>query len=345
MRSKVDKLATLFFDEKARSSDDTKPRKDDRGARAGDFVDKRAAAISEIEGHFKKGGFEDWEDSKTENENLQSGIQDTWVQGTSSWFLDGEPAFDNWVNGEPSVLFVTGGDGTGKTFLCFAALQKILRQTQGDRHAQNVASYFFQSDLESQISPANGLACAAWQASNLDNKYSEEVAAAIRRDNQNPDFKVGDLIADTWSRFFAVPYSVPGRSLYLFLDAVDEASEDERSKLIEQLAIINEKKLNIRLFITGRDDIASDLSILNPTTIELTPKKLSADISTVIQTHIKRLPRLQSLSKKLKAQILEKVRAKADGKCRSSTLESCQRCTSLRSSTDNTPTYVYYQYV
>jgi fungal STAND N-terminal Goodbye domain len=313
MTSKVDKLATLFLRGKAKPSDESKPRKDDKGPRPGDFVDKRAAAISQIEGHFERGGFVNWEDTRTENDNLQSDIQDTWMQGTSSWFLDDEPAFQSWVNDDPSVLFITGGDGTGKSFLCFAALQKLLRQTQGDRHERNVASYFFQSDLESQISPANGLACAAWQASNLDNKYSEEVAAAIRRDIQNPEFKIDDLIEDTWNRFFAVPYSAPGRSLYLFLDALDEASDDERGNLIRQLALIKEKRLNIRLFITGRADIRSELEALNPTTIELTPKRLSADISTVIKTHLKSLPRLQSMSRKLKSQILQKVRAKADG--------------------------------
>jgi hypothetical protein len=313
MRSKVDKLATLLFSEKARQSDDSKLRKEDKGPKPGDFVDKRAAVFSQIEGHFEHRGFVDWEESRTENDSLQSDIQDAWMEGTCSWFLNDEPAFQNWINNDPSVLFITGGNGTGKTFLCYAAIQKLLRQTDGIRHSKNIASYFFQSDLESQTSPANGLACAAWQASNLDNKYSEEVAAAIRRDNENPEFKIDDLIADTWNRFFVVPYSAAGRSLYLFLDGLDEANEDGRKKFIQQLALIKEKKLNIRLCITGRDDLRSELDVLNPTTIELTPKRLSADISTVIKAHLKNLPSLHPLSRKLKSQILRKVRDKADG--------------------------------
>lgn len=313
MRSKVDKLATLFFYEKARSSEESKPQKEDKGPKPSNFVDKRAAAVSQIEGHFERNGFVDWEETRDENDSLQSDMQDAWMDGTSAWFLNDEPAFQNWINDDPSVLFITGGNGAGKSFLCYAALQKVLRQTDGVRHSKNVASYFFQSDLESQISGANGLGCAAWQASSLDSKYSEEVAAAIRRDSQDPEFKTFDFIADTWNRFFVVPYSAPGRSLYLFLDALDEASDDDRPKLIQQLALIKEKNLNIRLFITGRNELRKELDILNPTTVELTPKRLSDDISTVIKTHLKALPRLQSLSRKLKAQILQKVRDKSDG--------------------------------
>jgi hypothetical protein len=313
VRLNVEKLIKVFYDEKAKSSDEREPRKDDKRPNPDLFVNKRATAIGLIEGHFKHRGFVDWEESRTENDNLQSAMQDAWTGGTSAWFLNEEPAFENWMNGEPSVLFVTGGNGTGKTFLCYAALQKLLLQTQGVRHSKNIASYFFQSDLESQISPTNGLACAAWQALNLDNTYNEEVAAAIRLDNGNPEFRIDDLLADTWNRFFVVPYSAPGRSLYLFLDALDEASDDDRGKLIQQLALIKERKLNIRLFITGRDALRSELDALDPITVELTPKRMSADVLTLIKRDLKYLPRLQPLSRKLKSQILQKVRAKADG--------------------------------
>ncbi|KAF2500664.1 hypothetical protein BU16DRAFT_557121 [Lophium mytilinum] len=269
-----------------------------------DVSEKKHAALDEIRRNFKA-NLVDWSATRAQLKAQRNGFREDIAPGTAKW-LSKDQKFTEWIQGPNPVLWVTGGEGTGKSFLAYAAAEE-LRKTYDDQDRTSVAYFCFREEETGLQSIENCLASLALQIAEHDGKYRDQLRAELKRETDE----------NTWQRFFANRYTAKsdGR-IFLVLDGLDELSNQESegsSTLIKYLTQRDEGNLRIRILLSCRRTLSSAMETLNPEVLALTRENLSSDMTLLIKSRCNSLPRLKKFPKPVLREIMKKVKSQADG--------------------------------
>lgn len=240
-------------------------------------------------------------------------IESSFVKGTFRW-IELEKSYKSFLDDDPYYLWIYGRRGLGKSYLAYSIILR-LAESFGNRSRTAIAYFFFKEELEELRSVNNMLSSIIIQMAVADEKYRNEIAADLVR---NGDVSNDDNGSQIWERFFVKKYSKDSDAkLFLVIDGLDEADADSRELLLKLLQQIRKDELNIRVVLTGRPEMNTDVEQLKPLMIEITKPKLSeksGDLWHIIMARCKTLSKLRRLQPTMRKKIAFKLRHQADSK-------------------------------
>lgn len=271
--------------------------------KAKDSGAKKNAALNEIKRAFV---------SAAEPAIQLRDIQTSFVQGTFSWIAE-EQSFKDFMDDDSSTpfLWIHGPPGIGKSCLAYSIIKKLWDATANDQKS-SVSYFFFNEEIEPLRSVKAMLSTAIIQTAIANGKYRDEAAAELNR------WAWSDDLHQLWDRYFAAMYPKDSdRKLFMVLDGLDEADDDERATILEILTQIRKDELNIQVLFTSRmsDTILNAVAPLEPAKVEMTREKISTkggDLWKIIMKRCRTLPKLKRLNKQVIRKIGAKLRLKAD---------------------------------
>ncbi|CZR57803.1 uncharacterized protein PAC_07692 [Phialocephala subalpina] len=234
------------------------------------------------------------------------------VPGTFGWVFE-EEGFKSFMDGDSSLLWISGPPGIGKSCVAHSIIGKLLEFT-GNQTRQSVAYFFYREEHEELRSTKNMLKAAVIQTAIGDGKYRDEVVAEVKRKGDEYD----ESFEQTWMGFFAERYPKDAdQKLFIVLDGVDEADEEDQKMILDMLKCIKKDELSIQIVFTSRptkeiQDVATELQ---PRRVEITKDKISVrggDLWKIIMKRCKTLSKLKRLQKPALRKIGMKLRLKAD---------------------------------
>ncbi|RAL07814.1 NACHT and TPR domain protein [Aspergillus homomorphus CBS 101889] len=238
------------------------------------------------------------------------------IPGTGDWVRH-EGIFQSWLRRDTPVIFVSGNPGAGKSYLSTNIISLLREQyTLGTQSTSlvSVGYFFFKDDNPDTRSIHAALRDLAFQISKSDPVYQRHIASVER-------YEMINSLESAWRRLFVDYFlkkpNVDGR-VYILLDAVDEASDEERKRFLGLAKDLYDSPhaVRLQLAIVGRphisDQLLEGLEVEVPT-IHVTTQKNSDDINQYIHASIKKSVVLRRVSAKLRQEIVEKLSAGAEG--------------------------------
>jgi DNA replication protein DnaC len=199
--------------------------------KAKDSGAKKNAALNEIKRAFV---------SAAEPAIQLRDIQTSFVLGTFSWIAE-EQSFKDFMDDDSSTpfLWIHGPPGIGKSCLAYSIIKKLWDATANDQKS-SVSYFFFNEEIEPLRSVKAMLSTAIIQTAIANGKYRDEAAAELNR------WAWSDDLHQLWDRYFAAMYPKDSdRKLFMVLDGLDEADDDERATIFEILTQIRKDELNM----------------------------------------------------------------------------------------------------
>lgn len=238
------------------------------------------------------------------------------VPGTGDWVRN-EDIFQGWLSGDTPIIFVSGNPGAGKSYLStniISLLHEKDTQCVQSTSLISVGYFFFKDDNPDTRSIHLALRDLAFQISKSDPAYKKHIVTIEQYE------RISSL-ESAWRLLF-VDYFLKkpnvNSSVYILLDAVDEASDEERKVFLSLAKDLYDAPecSRLKLAIVGRPHISYQLLEgleLEVPTIHVTTQKNSGDINQYIHASIKKSVVLRRVSAKLRGEIVEKLSAGAEG--------------------------------
>ncbi|KAL4894288.1 NACHT and TPR domain protein [Aspergillus ambiguus] len=241
-------------------------------------------------------------------------IQKVRVPGTGDW-VHQEDVFKSWINKETPVIFMSGNPGAGKSFLAanmISFLRNKFSTACQDNKTVSIGYFFFNGDNPQTRSFHQVLRDLAFQISKSDLKYRKYLATI-------GEYELISTLRSAWRLLFAEYFLTRDNidsTVYILLDAVDEAFDDERRIFIDLAKELYNNQSCLQLAIVGRpyisDQLLEGLEVKVPT-LHVTKQKNSGDISQYIHASIKKSLVLRKVSTTLRDEIIAKLSSGADG--------------------------------
>jgi hypothetical protein len=280
-----------------------------------DISDKKAQALLPLTAYFndQTNGFLDWNVARRKNLALHQEYKSDFVFGTAEWLFT-EAAWELWTTGKNPVLWMRGADGVGKSFLSYAAAQKLLEQT--DERA--IAYFHFREEIACLQSVQNAVACTALQVAELDMKYARFMC------NELADKDKNGTNTTPWQQFFFSAYasnlgdrtadSLQGSTLFLIFDGIDELPEEQLQVFRLFITDLIGSKSRVRVLISSRPE-QGFIDQASPLIINVSSNKISHDINIFIRDRLNSgaFPRLKKFSAAAKRRIRRRITKQADG--------------------------------
>ncbi|KAF1986953.1 hypothetical protein K402DRAFT_463084 [Aulographum hederae CBS 113979] len=212
-----------------------------------------------------------------------------------------EDQYLSWTRNEQSLLWLCGGPGLGKTSLSHAIISDLKDRFLGHRRTA-VAFFYFREEHDNLKSFRDALGCAAVQIAEQDATYCEQLSAELACGSD-----------DDWTQCFADRY--PSKSdahLYLVLDGIDEANEEDTKAMTQLFRGIESQQMNIHICFTSRPTLKPLIPECNIITIEITKEHVASDMKLLIAARLRIMPRLHKFRRQTQRKIEEKLHDKAD---------------------------------
>ena len=290
-----------------------------------EVIDKLAVLTVKVD-DMKKESSEDAERKQLEKirlmlrpnfnaEELFNNISAKRVDKTGDW-IHHEPLFRGWLEGLQSLLWLSGGPGAGKSFLSSSIIDYLVKL-----HPQNVqnqsrvtVAYFFFKDNDPDLRSFDiALRTMAYQMSQNDPVFAKHVAR----------FSPEQLISAEmiWRKLFVQFFQEATLSnrVYIVIDGLDEALEEERQRFLELLDVFQEddkEKLRIEIVMVGRPELNYEIDqvLENPIPmITVSAAKNTDDINQYVKVSIAKIKILRKVSQRLRDSIIETLTTGADG--------------------------------
>lgn len=238
------------------------------------------------------------------------------VSGTGEWLLE-DSGLKAWSQSDTQYLWLSGGPGVGKSFLATRLI------TWAHDELNHSAYFYFRSNNPETRSVLQALRDVAYQLSEGDAFYGKQIVKTV---HSAEDIKT---IPSAFRRLFIQPFEedTRGRSLFVFLDGIDEAETSEIEDLLAQLAPREEEPRNpegrskVQFALVGRSymsDIVS--SYLDPpntgqslTTVHVTPGRNAHDVRAYIEDGVNNSRILSRSGADLKKEVIETMDKRVDG--------------------------------
>ena len=234
------------------------------------------------------------------------------TQGTGLWIVN-DSTFQAWEQGDAPILWVFGKPGVGKTMLATKTTETLQAKYLGHsvKSAHTSVSHLSFKDSDPSLQDCARLwKTAAWQITKLSNRFKKHVIATIQENR--------DTFASarcTWRKLFLdffledISSQSPTNLVFLIVDGLDEALQEERVKFLSCLADLVDicargHRCPIQVAIFARPDVRVDPgfdklgSRIHERVIEVTPDKTNSDIKTFIQQRLMDISVLKTLKKR-----------------------------------------------
>lgn len=254
----------------------------------------------------------------TSADDIYSTINRSRVPGTGDWIRN-EKDFQDWINKETPILWVSGTPGAGKSYIA-SNIITYFKETypQNVQHPSHVSVgyFFFKDDNPKTRSFHQALRDIAFKVAQNDAAYAKHVVSCI----DSPD-EIATL-ESSWRKLFLdffIEQEASDSVLYIVLDALDESWSEDRQQFFGFLNDIS-RGTRLQLLMLGRPHIADEIEGLYgnfpPRIIHVSEINNSADIIHYIRSSIAKSVYLKRASKSLQAEIVEKLSAGAQGMVR-----------------------------
>ena len=248
--------------------------------------------------------------------------------GSGDW-LTSEKPYSSWINGDFPFLWVSGGPGTGKSYLSTMTIERLKGlYPQDSSYSSNTSvAYFFIKEDDQELRNLNDIfKRIAHQITLVDPAYRQHALRAC----STPELLYN--VKSTWQTLF-IDFFGPKlniiNSAFIVIDGVDEATHES----IEQLFLVLEdlipdplflRKPRLMIALFGRREITAhhmsyklqrslpEIQIGHNNVGDITKyiKKHVSEVQIVRQTRRTRSEKAATL---LKREILQRVLSKADG--------------------------------
>ncbi|KAF4120891.1 TPR protein [Geosmithia morbida] len=238
------------------------------------------------------------------------------VQGTGDWILQ-DASLQSWLDGETQYMWMSGGPGTGKSFLATRLI------SWANNNLSHVAYFYFRSNDPETRSVLQALRDVSYQLSESDAFYAKQLTRSV---HTTADIKT---VPSAFRKLFAESFENDTRSepFYVFLDGLDEAATEEIEELLTQLAACMEEqpvpggKAKVKICLTGRSHLTDLVSTyLDPPTpsrsltlVHVTPDRVANDVRSYIKHGVAHSRVMSQVGPELKAQVIETMEKRVDG--------------------------------
>lgn len=252
-------------------------------------------------------------------EEIYRGISGKRVTGTGDWVHD-ERLFKAWLDRDKPVLWISGGPGSGKSYLSSNIIQLLMQLHPQRVQASSRISiaYYFCKDYDPELRSFNrALRTLAFQICQNDPVFAKYVAAVCKFPE---DIQTTESL---WQKLFVEFYGAQDAQgmVYILIDGMDEAFEQERAtflKLLKTLqgSIADGERTRVQILMVGRPELSYDIENVlegNLPTISVNAVKNSADIEHYVTTKVSKERNLRRISKALHDEIISELTDRADG--------------------------------
>jgi Cdc6-like AAA superfamily ATPase len=256
------------------------------------------------------------------SEEIYRTIASKRVPGTGDWIRE-NPIFRSWLEREKPILWLSGRPGAGKSYLSSNIIQHLLQlHPQGVRDASRTSiAYYFCKDYDPDLrSFKKALRTLSYAICMNDPIYAKHVATVCSFPD---DIRTTYMI---WQRLFVDFYSKESDNLqntvYVIIDGLDEAFEEERRNFLELLRVFSQDsptrngKLRVQIVLIGRPELSQVLDdILGESipTITISAENNSGDIIEYVRTSVAKIKNLRKVPKELRSEIVSALTKGADG--------------------------------
>jgi hypothetical protein len=247
------------------------------------------------------------------------------LKSSGEWLLS-ESKFQDWLNRKAPLLWITGGPGTGKSYLSSITISK-LRSTypQDSTHPNRISvAYFFIKEHDQELQDlGNILKSIAYKIAQVDAVYQSHVVRILSR----PESSVTPrkIWENLFVNFFSRARDLPNAAM-IVLDGLDEALEKTLNDLflfLEDIANRDEYPPRLSFAFFSRPELVEYLSPKIQTclsTIEIGDKN-EEDIALYIKQNVTKVLvvkqtmqlKTKKTAAKLARDIRDRIMAKADG--------------------------------
>jgi len=227
-----------------------------------------------------------------------------WHPGTAQRFL-GSKEYLNWANENTQTLWCPGIAGGGKTIFASVVVSNLKAEKPKDEVG---IAYLFCEYSRSKSETIQTLAAAILsQLADQCAVFPESVTALyhLHRANKMPlrFEEVSSALIGVFQTFSQV---------FLVIDAVDECSDQIRSKLLSYL-LEQQKKTRIKLLVTSRHNVNFKEEFGNCEILEIRADE--QDVKIVLSSLIERLPKFVRRDEVLRNMVKNNIAAAVDGMC------------------------------
>ncbi|CAM1503610.1 Fc.00g012010.m01.CDS01 [Cosmosporella sp. VM-42] len=237
------------------------------------------------------------------------------VQGTGEWILEDE-GVQSWIQTETPYLWICGAAGTGKSFLT----TRLISWSAGDY--TRLAYFFFRDNNPETRSVLQALRDIAYQLSETDGFYAKQL---LKRLSSREEIRT---IPSAFRKLLVQPFEddIREKTLYIFLDGIDEANTSEVEELLGLLAEEDEAPgrpphIRVQVALTGRSHMTDMVTFaLDPmalgqvcTTVYITPERNAKDVTYFIEEGVRHSRILSRTSAEFKDEIIETMNKQVDG--------------------------------
>lgn len=237
------------------------------------------------------------------------------VDGTGDWIIE-DDGVQAWVNGGTPYMWMSGGPGTGKSFLATRLI------SWGNESLPHVSYFYFRSSDPETRSVLQALRDVAYQLSESDAFYGKQLARIVR---STDDIKT---IPGAFRELFVQPFENDTRDkkFHVFLDGIDEAEMGEVEELLIELAARAEATREkgqsmVQICLVGRSYLSDVVnSYLDPpsstralTTVLVTPERNAKDVKAYIEASVAKSRVLSRSTPELRQQVIELMEKRVDG--------------------------------
>ncbi|OBT44078.1 hypothetical protein VE00_04518 [Pseudogymnoascus sp. WSF 3629] len=240
------------------------------------------------------------------------------VSETGAWIRN-EHNFKAWMGGEKPILWISGNPGAGKSYIATNVITDLVAaypKRHEDTSTVSIGYFFFKDDNPRTRSFHQGLRDIAYMISQSDQAYAKHILATC----DTPE-DVSSLYK-VWQKLFISFFKdndtthPPKRKIFIVLDGLDEAIQEERTEFLELAKDISHSN-QMQLVMFGRlqvmDDIEQYLEMPDVPTIHVTAETNSQDIRRYIRSTISKAVYLKKSSKLLLNEIITQISKKAQG--------------------------------
>jgi predicted NACHT family NTPase len=178
--------------------------------------------------------------SPTSYDDTLNRIESRLCDGTGKWLVK-DSAFRKWLDpadGSTRRIWLQGIPGAGKTFLAAIAIRCAMA------HGKTIFAYLGYSS-SSSISALSIFHSLIFQVTHDDHEV-QALLCRLGRENLRNDLEVATELLKDLLNYTGVAY--------LILDGIDEITEVERSKLLQQLVRVAEGCKDARILISSRPE-------------------------------------------------------------------------------------------
>lgn len=199
--------------------------------------------------------------------------------GSTSVWLPRSPQFQEWIaDPEPSIFWLSGASGSGKTVMATAIIDSLLIRKAPD--AVGVAYFFCQYNKAESLKARTLLGSLMRQClaeENLPTNHETYLDQILTDEPLN--------VEDTKAFFLKVVSEAPEDQV-IVIDGFDEMASDQRSVVLAVLRHVSVSQASrIKIFISGRHDAGKEIELAAPKLINrsLSGQFVHKDVSTYIK--------------------------------------------------------------